>query len=140
MSAIAASLCGGALIGLSASLLLLFSGRIAGVSGIVAGLLRPSRGEAVWRVLFVVGMILGGLVMSRVHPSAFTSTTERSSIALAAAGILVGFGTRLGNGCTSGHGVCGISRLSVRSIAATVTFIVVGVATVTLVRVMTGGA
>jgi uncharacterized membrane protein YedE/YeeE len=138
MPSAVASLFGGALIGLSASILLLFSGRVAGVSGIVAGLLRPSRGEALWRVLFVAGMLAGGVVMARVHPSAFASTVERSSIALAAAGVLVGFGTRLGNGCTSGHGVCGISRLSLRSIAATATFIVAGVVTVLVVRMLTG--
>ncbi len=126
--------------GLAASGLLLLNGRIAGVSGIVAGLLRPSRGEAAWRALFAAGLVAGGLVASLVHPAAFGPSVQNSSAALAAAGVLVGFGTRLGNGCTSGHGVCGVSRLSVRSIAATATFIAAGVVTVFVTRLLAGAA
>ncbi len=137
---IAAPLLGGALLGLSASGLLLVSGRIAGVSGIIAGLLRPSQGEVLWRVLFVVGMVTAGLIASRVHPATFPVPVARSSVAFVAAGVLVGFGTRLGNGCTSGHGICGIGRLSVRSIAATVTFIITGIVTVFVSRYLLGAA
>lgn len=133
-----AALLGGALLGLSASILLLFNGRIAGISGIVAGLLRPSEGETLWRALFVAGMVAFAVVASRLHPATFSTTVERPSLALAAAGALVGFGTRLGNGCTSGHGICGTSRLSVRSIAATVTFIGSGIATVFVTRYLLG--
>jgi uncharacterized membrane protein YedE/YeeE len=131
---------GGALLGLSAALLLLVNGRIAGVSGIVAGLLRPGPGETLWRALFVAGLLAGGLVAARVHPVAFASTVQRPALALAAAGVLVGFGTRLGNGCTSGHGICGVSRPSVRSIAATVTFMASGALTVFVVRHLLGGS
>lgn len=136
MSPVVASLIGGVLMGVAASALLLLSGRIAGVSGIVAGLLEPSRGEAMWRALFAAGLVAGGLVASRIHPAGFGPSVRHSSIALAAAGVLVGFGTRLGNGCTSGHGVCGVARLSTRSIAATATFIAAGVVTVLVVRGM----
>jgi uncharacterized membrane protein YedE/YeeE len=121
-----ASLLGGILIGLAASMMLLFNGKIAGISGIVAGLLRPAGHQTLWRVLFVTGLVTGGLVLRFVQPAAYAFTIPRTTAALVAAGLLVGFGTRLGNGCTSGHGVCGISRLSARSIAATVVFIATG--------------
>lgn len=126
---------GGALIGLSASLMLSFNGRVAGVSGMVGGLLQPSPGEWSWRALFVAGLALGGLVAAATLPEAFaTSAASLGTVLLA--GLLVGFGSRVGNGCTSGHGVCGISRLSPRSLAATVTFITSGALTVLL----TGGS
>lgn len=140
MAPAVASLLGGVLLGIAASSLLLLSGRIAGVSGIVAGLLAPSRGEALWRALFAAGLVAGGLVASRLHPAGFGPSVQHSSVALAAAGILVGFGTRLGNGCTSGHGVCGVARLSTRSIAATATFIAAGVLTVLVTRALAGAA
>lgn len=120
---------GGALIGLSASLMLAFNGRVAGISGIVGGLLVPRAGDVAWRALFVVGLILGGLLAFAVSPSAFTAGVAPLAV-VSVAGVLVGFGTRVGNGCTSGHGVCGISRLSPRSLAATVTFIAAGAVTV----------
>ncbi len=134
------SLVGGALIGLSASLLLLFHGRVAGISGIVAGVLRPKQGEVAWRLLFVLGLVVGGVVMFALRPAAFAMTITRSPLALIAAGLLVGFGTRLGSGCTSGHGVCGISRLSARSLVATLTFIATGALVVLVVNRMFGGA
>lgn len=134
------SFIGGALIGLSASLLLLFHGRVAGISGIVGGVLQPKRGEVAWRLLFLVGLLVGGVVMLALRPSAFAMTITRSPFALIAAGLLVGFGTRLGNGCTSGHGVCGISRLSPRSLVATVTFIGTGAIAVFVVNRLFGGA
>jgi len=135
-----ASTIGGALIGLSAAMLLLFSGRIAGISGIVGGLLtRPPKTEVVWRMLFVAGLLAGGVVMALLQPGMFEMELDRSVWAIAAAGLIVGFGTRLGNGCTSGHGVCGISRFSPRSIAATMTFMLTGAVTVYFVNHLLGG-
>lgn len=125
---------GGALIGLAAALLLLALGRIAGISGIVAGLLRrPDRTETPWRLAFVLGLLLAPLAWNLV------ATLPPPQIAadpptLVAAGLLVGFGARLGSGCTSGHGVCGLSRLSPRSLAATLSFMATGFLTVFAVR------
>ncbi|NOK35255.1 YeeE/YedE family protein [Corallococcus exercitus] len=130
-------LLGGALIGLSASLLLLANGRVAGISGVVGSLLAPVRGDIAWRLLFFAGLFAGGLLLARFLPGAFAAPLSPSAGGvwlLAGAGLLVGFGSRLGNGCTSGHGVCGISRGSVRSIFATLTFMATGGLTVFLVR------
>jgi uncharacterized membrane protein YedE/YeeE len=126
-----AALAGGALIGLSASSMLGLSGRVTGVSGIVGGLVAPKAGDVAWRALFVAGLVLGGLAARAVIPGAFTASAAPLGL-LAIAGLLVGFGTRVGNGCTSGHGVCGVSRLSPRSIAATLTFITTGAITALL--------
>jgi uncharacterized membrane protein YedE/YeeE len=131
---------GGVLIGLSASILLLFNGRIAGISGIYNGLLSPKAGEVGWRFAFVGGLVLGGLALSLVVPSLFAVDYDRTLPMVAIAGLVVGFGVRLGSGCTSGHGVCGISRLSPRSLVATVTFMFTGAVTVFLVRSFFGGA
>ncbi|MDW8247083.1 MAG: YeeE/YedE thiosulfate transporter family protein [Sandaracinaceae bacterium] len=118
-------LIGGMLIGLAASLLLIANGRVAGISGILNQLMVPVRGvEFRWRLLFVVGLIVGGLIAQMVVGGA-ESLPPSLGTALVA-GVLVGSGTRLANGCTSGHGVCGLSRLSVRSLVATVTFIATG--------------
>lgn len=133
------SLLGGVLIGLSAAALLIGHGRIAGVSGILDDALRNRGGELTWRLLFLVGLVGGGLLISWVHPEAFPVHHELSGPLLAVAGLLVGFGTRLGNGCTSGHGVCGIGRLSPRSILATLVFMAAGAATVFIVRHVIGG-
>jgi uncharacterized membrane protein YedE/YeeE len=129
---------GGALIGISASLMLLLNGRVTGISGIVNGLMRePDATESPWRILFVVGLVLGGVLVTPV----FGGTAGAPSLAVAVvAGALVGAGTRLGNGCTSGHGVCGVSRLSVRSLVATVTFIATGALAVLVVRALSAGA
>jgi uncharacterized membrane protein YedE/YeeE len=131
---------GGALIGLAAAGLLLGTGRIAGVSGIAGGLVVPrgARGGWAWRACFVAGLIAGGLVMVRVVPGSF-GTLPRSLPALLASGILVGVGTRIGNGCTSGHGVCGAGRGSPRSLAATATFMLTGAATAFVVNHVLGG-
>jgi uncharacterized protein len=134
-----ASLCGGVLIGLSASLLLLSDGKIAGISGVMGGLLRPVKKDTAWRVLFIFGLLTGGLLFQFLSPEVFTIGITRSTSTLILAGLLVGFGTRLGNGCTSGHGVCGISRFSPRSLVSTVTFIVTGALTVYIINHLLGG-
>ena len=131
------SLAGGLLIGLAAALLVLFNGRVAGISGIVGGLLRPVRGDLAWRAAFVAGLVMAPLAwlvfaaLPRLHVAAGTPT-------LVAAGLLVGIGTRYGSGCTSGHGVCGISRGSPRSLVATGAFMAAGFATVFVVRHLLG--
>ncbi|SRR5579885_559571 len=135
-----ASLAGGILIGLSASAMLLMEGKIAGISGIFAGLLRPAKRDLLWKACFAAGLIAGGLLLKIALPTAFDFGIVRPYGALIAAGLLVGFGTRLGNGCTSGHGVCGISRLSARSIVATCIFIASGAIVVYLVNHTLGGA
>jgi hypothetical protein len=133
-----ASTLGGVLIGLSASAMLVLNGKVAGISGIFGGALRPRAGDAFWRVLFLIGLLAGGGVVALVHPQAM-SPSPRPMFVVALAGVLVGVGTYLGNGCTSGHGVCGMSRLSKRSIVATMTFMATGAVTVFLARVLFGG-
>jgi uncharacterized protein len=130
-------LLGGALIGLSASLLLLANGRVAGITGVVGSLLAPVRGDIAWRVLFFGGLLTGGLLLAWLRPMSFSAPASLSAgggALLVVAGLLVGFGSRLGSGCTSGHGVCGISRGSGRSIVATLTFMATGILTVFLAR------
>jgi uncharacterized membrane protein YedE/YeeE len=126
-------LLGGALIGLAAGLLWLLNGRIAGVSGIAGGLLRGGRGDLLWRALFVLGLALGGLSMRLLVPNTFEAVTAAPGLILLA-GLLVGAGTSLANGCTSGHGVCGVSRLSPRSLAAVGSFMAAGMVTVYLAQ------
>jgi len=127
------ALAGGALIGGAASALLFLNGRIAGISGVVAGLLPPRPGEISWRVAFLLGLLTGGAVLALIDPSALPQSSGSSSV-VALAGLLVGIGTRLSNGCTSGHGVCGLARRSRRSLVATATFISTGALTVYVVR------
>nr|MBV6629566.1 YeeE/YedE family protein [Oceanococcus sp. HetDA_MAG_MS8] len=131
-------LAGGLLIGLSAVLLLLANGRIAGISGIVGGLLAPARGEWAWRLLFVVGLVSGAAVYM-VSTGSLGVSVQAAWPVMAAAGLLVGIGTRLGSGCTSGHGVCGIGRLSARSMIATIVFMATAGTTVFIVRHVVGG-
>jgi uncharacterized membrane protein YedE/YeeE len=133
------ALTGGVLIGLSATALLLVTGRVAGISGIVGGLLRPAAGEWTWRAAFLAGLLTGGLVLLAVAPTAFGAPV-RSGPTMVIAGLLVGFGARMGRGCTSGHGVCGLSRLDRSSLVSTVTFMAVGIATASAVRVVMGAA
>lgn len=128
------SLLGGILIGLSGGMLLLTGGRIAGISGIVGGLLAPFHSESPWRLAFVVGLIGASVLLFMAAPQSFATTGTPSPVWLATAGLLVGIGTRLGSGCTSGHGVCGLARFSQRSLIATLTFIVTGALTVLLMR------
>lgn len=134
------ALFGGALIGVAVSMFLLATGRVAGISGIVGGVLSPKPGDLAWRVAFILGLLAVGLVTSWVSPTMLAASTSRGPVAMVVAGLVVGYGTRLGNGCTSGHGVCGLSRFSVRSLAATVTFMFTGMVTVTLMRVLGGAA
>jgi uncharacterized membrane protein YedE/YeeE len=132
-----ASFGGGMLIGLGAALLLLANGRIAGISGILGGLLRPARGDIGWRLAFVLGLLaapLGWLAMQAMPPAQIDHTPAL----LGAAGLVVGLGTRFGSGCTSGHGVCGIARLSPRSLVATLCFMVAGFVTVFVMRHVIG--
>lgn len=131
------ALLGGGLIGVSVSLILYFNGRVTGISGIVGGLLRRQTHEMVWRLLFVLGLGSGGVFMFAIDPGAFAAPRASTAV-LVVAGLLVGVGTRIGNGCTSGHGVCGTSRLSPRSIVSTLSFIAAGMATVTVVRLVGG--
>lgn len=131
-------LAGGALIGLAAVVLLIGDGRIAGVSGILGGLLaRPSR-DGAWRLAFLVGLPLGVVLVTALS-TAPAVELQAGTPMLIVAGLLVGLGTRLGQGCTSGHGVCGLARGSLRSLAATATFMAVAVATVFVVRHLAGG-
>ncbi len=133
------ALLGGALIGASASLLLVFNGRVAGISGIVAGALRPRDPDARWRWTFLAGLFAGALLLRALAPA--TVSAPRTPIALALlSGALVGVGTRMGGGCTSGHGVCGISAGSRRSIVATMTFMATGALSTWIVYHLVGVA
>jgi uncharacterized protein len=128
-----ASLAGGLLIGVAAAMLLLLSGRIAGISGIVGGLLAPRRGEIAWRLAFVAGLLAAPLAFL-LSGGALTARIDAGFATLVAAGLLVGVGTTYASGCTSGHGVCGLSRLSPRSLVATAAFMLAGMLTVFVVR------
>ncbi|WP_267226554.1 YeeE/YedE family protein [Dyella silvae] len=130
---------GGVLIGLSAVLLMGTLGRIAGISGIASGLVAGASDRG-WRVAFMVGLIAGPLLLLLLRGESGIGAPQVSLPWMAAAGLLVGFGTRLGGGCTSGHGVCGMARLSPRSLTATMVFMVVGVATVFVMRHLLGGS
>ena len=127
---------GGLLIGLSVAVMLLFVGRITGISGIVGGVIVPQKGETAWRVSFTGGLLTGGLLLWVLYPKAFPVAQLQSMSwgIVILAGLLVGVGTRMGSGCTSGHGICGIARFSVRSIVATLMFIATGAITVFLAR------
>lgn len=122
---------GGVLIGIAAAILLIFNGRIAGISGILGGILKPTKGDTAWKIAFILGMVISPMLfvwfayMPEVNIAASTPV-------LILAGLLVGFGTRLGSGCTSGHGICGMARFSRRSIVAVLIFMVVAFATVAI--------
>ena len=130
---------GGALIGLSAVLLMALTGRIAGISGIFGRLLNPAGNDKGWRVAFIAGLILAPLLGGWVGHAMPTPQLPSSWTVIIAGGLLVGFGARLGGGCTSGHGICGVARLSVRSIAATAIFMLTAIATVAVTRHVLGG-
>ena len=128
-----AALAGGVLVGAAAAMFVLLNGRIAGISGIVGGLLRPVRGDVAWRLAFVAGLVAAPLAYAVFAPWP-QPQIDAGYVALVAAGLLVGVGTRYASGCTSGHGVCGLSRLSPRSLAATAVFMGAGFLTVFLMR------
>lgn len=128
------ALAGGVLIGLASLLLLWLNGRIAGISGIAAGLLDGNHRDIAWRALFLLGLVFGAAGYVALTGDAPAARTDFPRPVLVLAGLLVGYGTALGNGCTSGHGVCGIGRLSRRSLMATAVFLVVAMGTTTLVR------
>ena len=127
------------MIGLAALLLAFFNGRVAGISGIIGGGLRAPRDDVGWRLAFLAGLVLAPLIYRLAVGAIAPVTVTSSSALLVLGGLLVGFGTRLGNGCTSGHGVCGIARLSPRSLAATATFMLSAAATVFVLRHVIGG-
>lgn len=136
------ALLGGALIGLSAAVLLLFKGRIAGISGIAGGVILPEKGDIPWRILFLVGLVVGGVLyqLFGISPSVENIQPVTGKVGLILAGLLVGIGSALGTGCTSGHGICGLARRSVRSLVATLTFMLTAMITVFIVRHLVGGA
>lgn len=131
------SLAGGLLIGLATALFLLLSGRIAGISGIVGGLLRPARGDMGWRMAFILGLFAAPFIFAMAAPLPQVRI-DANTTTLIAAGLLVGLGTRYGSGCTSGHGVCGLSRGSPRSFVATASFMAAGFLTVYVARHLLG--
>ena len=125
---------GGTLIGLGAALLLLFNGRMAGVSGIMNGVFNSPKAEMIWRTLFLGGLILGAMLFQMIESGFVTQRQGYPLPLLAIGGFLVGIGTRMGSGCTSGHGICGFANFSLRSIMATLTFMATGAGTVFIIR------
>jgi uncharacterized membrane protein YedE/YeeE len=136
--AILLALIGGVFIGAATAIFLIFNGRVTGISGILNTFLNFKFGEHLWRGAFLAGLILGGFMLRQISPNFFVNTTLRSPIVLILAGLLVGYGTVLGSGCTSGHGICGVARLSVRSVVATIVFIGAGMITATVFKYMAG--
>lgn len=134
------SLLGGGLIGIAVTLMLLFNGRVTGISGIISSSFTKPTQDGLWRLMFIFGLIAGGLVIRSFRPDYFENISGRSPAAILVAGLLVGYGTVMGSGCTSGHGVCGMSRLSMRSIIATLAFMLFGFLTVLAVSHFTGGS
>jgi uncharacterized protein len=130
---------GGALIGLSAVLLMLSTGRIAGISGIFSGLLNMRGEDKDWRIVFLAGLVLAPIIAGLIGYGMAQPALPSNWTVIVVAGLLVGFGTRLGGGCTSGHGICGMARLSPRSIAATIVFMVTAIVTVAVTRHVLGG-
>ncbi|MEY2699771.1 MAG: hypothetical protein RIQ52_526 [Pseudomonadota bacterium] len=133
------ALAGGMIIGLAATLMLGLLGRVAGISGIVGTLLLWLPGEKLWRILFVLGLLSGGYLLLQFHPAAFDSLPTQASPALLLAGLLVGLGARLAHGCTSGHGVVGLSLFSLRSLYATLTFMLTAMLTTAITHHLNGG-
>jgi len=134
-----ASLLGGVLIGLAAIGMLFFTGRISGISGIYGGLLNAERDDTAWRAWFIGGLMAGAVFMAFFHPDTLAITMDKSQLAIIVAGLLVGIGARLGSGCTSGHGVCGVGRLAPRSLVATAVFMTTGALVVFVVNHVFGG-
>ena len=129
------ALAGGVLLGLASAAFILLNGRVLGISGILGGLLVPRRGDIGWRASFLIGLLLAPAMLALLAPGLIRAPRiDAGTVTLIAAGLLVGIGTRYGSGCTSGHGVCGLSRLSPRSLAATLAFMAAGFATVYIIR------
>lgn len=128
------ALFGGVLIGFAASMLLFLNGRVAGISGIINGVLKSISEDSIWRIFFIFGLLLGGIFLKQLTPFVFYNTLNKSDFEIILAGFLVGFGTIMGSGCTSGHGVCGISRMSPRSFVATIIFILAGIFSVIIAK------
>lgn len=140
LGSILSPLLGGALIGIAVTMMLLFNGRVTGISGIISSSLAKVRKDGIWRLMFLGGMIVGGALMHILNPDSFINLSDRSLAVVAIAGLLVGYGTVMGSGCTSGHGICGMSRFSIRSIVATVTFMFFGFIAVQVMRFLIGVA
>lgn len=136
MESILYAIVGGALIGLASSWLLYAKGRIAGISGIVGGLIAKPDADTGWKFSFLIGLLAGGVALMFIFPQAVLPPVGRPLFMIAIAGLLVGYGTRLGNGCTSGHGICGLTRFSTRSLVATSMFMATGVISATLVGLL----
>ena len=134
-----ASFIGGVMIGLAAISMLFFTGRIGGISGIFGGLLNAKHGDTAWRLLFIAGLMSGGILMLLFHPPSLDIQVNKSMLAVVVAGLLVGIGARLGSGCTSGHGVCGIGRLAPRSLVASAVFMTTGAIAAIVVNHVFGG-
>ena len=134
------SLLGGAIIGVAVTAMLLFNGRVTGISGILSSSLSRPDKDGFWRWMFLTGMIFGGFLMQTFRPDFFVNVSGRGLTIVAVAGLLVGYGTVMGSGCTRGHGVCGLSRFSVRSVLATGTFMFFGFLAVQIVRFFLGGS
>jgi len=128
------ALWGGVLIGISVSMMLLWNGRVTGISSIFYGMIYSKRGDLAWRIFFIAGLVMAGFSLETLRPETFGAIRLPADWTIPTAGLLVGFGTSLGSGCTSGHGVCGISRLSPRSLLATALFISSGVASVFILK------
>jgi uncharacterized protein len=135
---IAQPLLGGVLIGIAVTLMLLFNGRVTGIAGIIYGIFGAAKGDMLWRWMFIAGLVVGGFALKGSFADAFVNTATREIGVVAIAGLIVGFGTVMGSGCTSGHGVCGMSRLSPRSIVATLLFMLFGFVSVYLFRTLVG--
>ncbi len=140
LESIISAIIGGAIIGLAASLLFLANGRIAGISGILGQAIRTKTTDRDWRMTFLAGLLVGGMALLNAMPDVIVAPSSRTLGSVAVAGLLVGVGTRMGNGCTSGHGVCGLTRFSGRSLAATLAFMATGFTTATIIQVAFGGA
>ena len=132
------SLLGGVLLGAAAGIVLMANGRVAGVSGMVSSTLRPRAADSPWQITFLLGLVAGGVLLSWIDPAALPVGKVGPVYMMAGAGLLVGFGARLSGGCTSGHGLCGVGRLSGRSTVATITFMTAGALTVWIVRHVLG--
>ena len=138
MADLAGPILGGVMIGLAAVFLMGFTGRIAGISGILGGLFAPQENDVAWRVAFIAGLVISPFVLLPFGGALPEVSQPHALWMVALGGIVVGYGTRLGGGCTSGHGVCGISRFSMRSLVATVTFMATGIITVTVLHGLGG--